>query len=37
LMLAMFQIPNKFHESDGRVTDLSGRDWESIWSHAHTE
>jgi ChrR Cupin-like domain len=27
LMLAMFQIPNKFHERDGRVTDLSGQDW----------
>ena len=31
LMLAMFQIPNKFHERDGRVTDLAGKDWESIW------
>jgi anti-sigma factor ChrR (cupin superfamily) len=34
LMLAMFQIPNKFHEHDGRVTDLSGEDWEKIWGHA---
>jgi anti-sigma factor ChrR (cupin superfamily) len=31
LMLAMFQIPNKFYERDGRVTDLAGKDWESIW------
>src|SRR6202162_55326 len=31
LMLAMFQIPNKFHEPDGRVTDLSGKDWEALW------
>ena len=31
LMLAMFQIPNKFHEPDGRVTDLSGKDWQSLW------
>ncbi|MFL6796313.1 MAG: cupin domain-containing protein [Xanthobacteraceae bacterium] len=31
LMLAMFQVPNKFHEPDGRVTDLSGVDWESLW------
>ena len=31
LMLAMFQIPNKFHERDGRVTDLSGKDWEALW------
>ena len=34
LMLAMFQIPNKFHERDGRVTDLGGQDWESLWAHA---
>ena len=31
LMLAMFQIPNKFFEKDGRVTDANGHDWESIW------
>src|SRR3954464_1308106 len=31
LTLAMFQIPNKFHERDGRVTDLGGADWETIW------
>ena len=34
VFLAMFQIPNKFFEADGRVTDLSGTDWESIWGHA---
>ena len=34
LMLAMFQIPNKFYEPDGRVTDVSGQDWESLWGHA---
>lgn len=34
LMLAMFQIPNKFHERDGRVTDVSGKDWEAVWGHA---
>jgi anti-sigma factor ChrR (cupin superfamily) len=34
LMLAMFQIPNKFHERDGRVTDLGGQDWESVWGRA---
>jgi anti-sigma factor ChrR (cupin superfamily) len=33
LMLAMFQIPNKFYERDGRVTDLSGADWDSLWGH----
>ena len=32
-MLAMFQIPNKFHEQDGRVTDLSGKDWEAVWGN----
>ena len=31
LMLAMFQIPNKFYERDGRVIDASGEDWESLW------
>ena len=31
LTLAMFQIPNKFHERNGRVTDLAGQDWETIW------
>ena len=31
LMLAMFQIPNKFHEKDGRITDANGADWESVW------
>jgi anti-sigma factor ChrR (cupin superfamily) len=33
LMLAMFQIPNKFYERDGRVSDLSGADWESVWGN----
>jgi anti-sigma factor ChrR (cupin superfamily) len=31
LVLAMFQVPNKFFESDGRVTDSSGEDWEKLW------
>ena len=31
LMLAMFQIPNKFYERDGRVTDSNGQDWEGVW------
>ena len=34
LMLAMFQVPNKFFESDGRVTDLNGNDWHSVWGGA---
>ncbi len=29
--LAMFQIPNKFYEKDGRVTDSSGKDWDAVW------
>ena len=32
LMLAMFQIPNKFHEADGRETDQTGQDWNAAWS-----
>jgi anti-sigma factor ChrR (cupin superfamily) len=31
LMLAMFQIPNKFYERDGRITDANGQDWETLW------
>jgi len=34
LMLAMFQIPNRFFEGDGRVTDMSGADWEAMWGPA---
>ncbi len=33
LMIAMFQVPNKFFEQDGRVTDISGADWDSLWGH----
>jgi len=31
LTLAMFQIPNKFHEADGRILDISGDDWDLLW------
>ena len=34
LMLAMFQIPNKFYEKDGRETDVTGEDWNAAWSKA---
>lgn len=34
LMLAMFQIPNKFYEADGRETDVNGEDWNTAWSSA---
>ena len=37
LMLAMFQVPNKFFEQDGRVTDISGADWDSLWGHVFRE
>jgi anti-sigma factor ChrR (cupin superfamily) len=30
--VAMFQIPNKFFEKDGRVLDPSGKDWEQVWA-----
>jgi anti-sigma factor ChrR (cupin superfamily) len=29
--LAMFQIPNKFFEKDGRVVDSAGQDWDQAW------
>ena len=31
--IAIFQIPNKFFERDGRVTDSAGQDWDKAWSH----
>jgi len=31
LFLAMFQMPNKFFQPDGRVTDFLGNDWEQAW------
>lgn len=34
LMIAMFQIPNKFYEKDGSVVDLIGDDWGTKWSSA---
>jgi anti-sigma factor ChrR (cupin superfamily) len=29
--VAVFQIPNKFFEKDGRVLDPTGKDWEEAW------
>jgi anti-sigma factor ChrR (cupin superfamily) len=29
--IAIFQIPNKFFEADGRVTDAAGKDWDEVW------
>jgi len=34
LMLAIFQIPNKFYEADGRETDATGQAWEAAWGKA---
>ncbi len=33
LMLAIFQVPNKFFAKDGQVTDPNGRDWQKTWGH----
>ena len=37
LLLAMFQIPNKFYERDGRVTNAGGEDWDSVWGALYRE
>jgi len=34
LMLAMFQIPNRFYTKDGRVTDFLGNAWHERWGKA---
>jgi hypothetical protein len=34
LMLAMFQVPNRFYEADGRETDFLGNDWHRTWGAA---
>src|SRR5258707_12991751 len=34
MMLAMFQIPNKFYEADGRGTDVTGQNWEAVCGRA---
>jgi anti-sigma factor ChrR (cupin superfamily) len=31
LLLGFFQVPNRFFEADGRVTDVSGDDWAAMW------
>ena len=31
VMLAMFQIPNRFFRPDGRATDFLGNDWSQAW------
>lgn len=32
LMIAIFQVPNKFFDEPGMVTDLLGQDWERTWA-----
>ena len=34
LMLAMFQVPNRFYAADGRETDFLGNDWQKAWGAA---
>ena len=31
LMIAIFQVPNKFFEEGGKVVDLVGNDWGTKW------
>ena len=32
-MIAIFQVPNKFYETNGKVTDAGGKDCDSAWGH----
>ncbi len=34
VMLAMFQVPNRFFETDGRELDVVGQDWQTAWGNA---
>ena len=31
VLLGMFQIPNRFFKSDGKIEDFLGQDWDSRW------
>jgi quercetin dioxygenase-like cupin family protein len=33
VMVAIFQVPNKFFETDGSVVDLVGSEWAQKWGH----
>jgi anti-sigma factor ChrR (cupin superfamily) len=35
LMVAFFQMPNKFFETNGDVLDFPGKDWEKEWGAAN--
>ena len=32
-MIAIFQVPNKFFDKDGKTIDPNGKDWEATWGH----
>lgn len=34
LLIGVFQLPNKFFESDGRELDMQGDDWQTKWGAA---
>ena len=34
LVLGVFQVPNRFFEEDGRVTDILEQEWDQAWSDA---
>ena len=34
VFLGIFQMPNKFFQADGRVTDAVGNDWQKTWGGA---
>jgi anti-sigma factor ChrR (cupin superfamily) len=34
LVLGIFQVPNRFFERSGRITDLLGQDWDAAWREA---
>jgi anti-sigma factor ChrR (cupin superfamily) len=34
LSVAMFQLPNKFFQADGRVLDFLGNEWDKAWGQA---
>lgn len=37
LMVAFFQMPNKFFEKNGEIVDFLGNDWETEWGAAMAE
>jgi hypothetical protein len=30
----MFQVPNRFFDPDGRITDMLNQDWDQAWGKA---